>query len=277
MNSLLIIFFLSYGIYALFYNFKFWLIYIICLLIYYIFTQQTFYQYPVDKKAGFMSALYTMNPAFPYTDLQGNSCSDVHSVALALLAQQPQYGICLQRPNDPLFLWLETHVECDINRLRSYFTPDADSRVAVLKLVYEIDPEVPFLARHPSSTVKEISHAYGYCNLSDDDWQALCDGRLLSWMYSHEDMMACESLRILTQHKPYSVQLAYKVLYNLDREAAYDLREANTPEQRQVCGLQVLYEDRMSRHFHEGWQGNHRQHTLRRLQRMQSAVPCRCL
>ncbi|MBO4811512.1 MAG: protein kinase [Prevotella sp.] len=204
-------------------------------------------RYPVDKKAGFMSALYTMNPAFPYTDLQGNSCSDVHSVALALLAQQPQYGICLQRPNDPLFLWLETHVECDINRLRSYFTPDADSRVAVLKLVYEIDPEVPFLARHPSSTVKEISHAYGYCNLSDDDWQALCDGRLLSWMYSHEDMMACESLRILTQHKPYSVQLAYKVLYNLDREAAYDLREANTPELvGQLLGNELMLAQHLS-------------------------------
>ena len=43
MNSLLIIFFLSYGIYAFFYNFKFWLIYIILLILYYIFTQQTFY------------------------------------------------------------------------------------------------------------------------------------------------------------------------------------------------------------------------------------------
>ena len=43
MNSLLIIFFLSYGLYSFFNNFKFWLIYVILLIIYYIFTQQTFF------------------------------------------------------------------------------------------------------------------------------------------------------------------------------------------------------------------------------------------
>jgi len=43
MNSLLIIFFLSYGLYAFFNNYKFWIIYAILLLIYYYFTQQTFY------------------------------------------------------------------------------------------------------------------------------------------------------------------------------------------------------------------------------------------
>jgi hypothetical protein len=50
-------------------------------------------------------------------------------------------------------------------------------------------------------------------------------------MYSHEDRMACESLRILTQDQPYSESLAYKVLYNLDREAGYDLKSAFTPLQ----------------------------------------------
>ena len=43
MNSLIIIFFLAYGLYAFFNNFKFWLIYTICLVLYYYFTQQTFY------------------------------------------------------------------------------------------------------------------------------------------------------------------------------------------------------------------------------------------
>ena len=43
MNSLMIIFFLSYGLYAFFYNFKFWCIYIALILLYYYFTQQTFY------------------------------------------------------------------------------------------------------------------------------------------------------------------------------------------------------------------------------------------
>ena len=43
MNSLLIIFFLSYGLYAFFNNYKFWVIYSLFLVIYYYFTQQTFY------------------------------------------------------------------------------------------------------------------------------------------------------------------------------------------------------------------------------------------
>ena len=41
MNSILIIFFLSYGLYAFFNNFKFWIIYIIILLVYYFITKQS--------------------------------------------------------------------------------------------------------------------------------------------------------------------------------------------------------------------------------------------
>ena len=49
-------------------------------------------------------------------------------------------------------------------------------------------------------------------------------------MYCHEDRMACEALRILTEGKEFSKHLAYKVLYNLDRNAAYDLKDADTPQ-----------------------------------------------
>ena len=187
-------------------------------------------RYPVDKKAGLMAAVYAMEPTYPYKDIKGNPCDDTHSIALSLLGNQDAYALALQQAGDPLFLWLEQHTRCDVDRLRSYFTPEADAHVAVMRLVYEIDPEVPFLGRHPSATVAEIVHSFGYANLNGDDWVALTDGRLLSWMYSHEDVMACESIRILTEGKAYSESLAYKVLYNLDREAAYDLRDAKTPE-----------------------------------------------
>ena len=66
--------------------------------------------------------------------------------------------------------------------------------------------------------------------MSDDEWKSLSDGRLLSWMYAHEDMMACEALRIMTKGQTPSRTLGYKVLYNIDRSAAYDLQEAITPE-----------------------------------------------
>lgn len=188
-------------------------------------------RYPVDQHAGLMAAVYVMEPTYAYRDVKGNLCDDVHSAAMSLLSYSKEYGVMLTNPNDTLFLYLESHTKCNIDRLRSYFEhkPGFDARVAVLCMVYEIDPDVPFMARYPSSSMAEIVKVFGREDLTDDDWKSLTDGRLLSWMYSHEDKMACESLRILTQGQPYSKSLAFKVLYNLDREAAYDLRFAHTP------------------------------------------------
>ena len=192
-------------------------------------------RYPVDQRAGLMTSIYTMEPTYPYKDIQGTLCDDVHSIAVSVLSYVEQYGLLLKNPNDSLFLYLETHTKCDVKRLRSYFTDldttdSSKTRRAILRLVYEMDPEIPFLTRYPSSTVQQIVHAFGYGNLPEDAWESLTDGRLLSWMYSHEDIMACESLRIMTKGQPFSMTLAYKVLYNMDRDAAYDLRSADTPE-----------------------------------------------
>jgi len=206
-------------------------------------------KFPVDKKAGLKYALYTMEPTYPYIDIDGLACDDVHSVALSVLSNKEKYAMMLRHANDNLFLWLDTHVKCDVDRLRSYFSDDANPAVAILRFIYEIDPDIPFLAKHPSSTVAEITHSFGYSNPSEDDWQSLCDGRLLSWMYSHEDLMACESLRILTQGHHYTRQLAYKVLYNLDRNVAYDLRSADTPE---AIGEVLSHQLMQSEHLSEG-------------------------
>ena len=192
-------------------------------------------RYPVDQRAGLMASVYAMEPTYPYKDVHGNLCDDIHSVAISLLSYQEQYALMLKNPNDSLFLYLESHSKCDIDRLRSYFQSgeneeEIDGRVAILRCVYEIDKDIPFLSRFPSSTIEQIVHSFGYELVSDDDWKSLTDGRLLSWMFSHEDVMACESLRIMTQGQKHSEALAYKVLYNIDRDAAYDLRQADTPK-----------------------------------------------
>ena len=188
-------------------------------------------RYPADQRAGLMESIYVMEPTFPYTDLRGNKCDDIHSVAISILSYQEEYIMALRNPNDNAFLYIETHTKAQVDRLRSYFSreSDIDPRVAILRLVYEIDPEIPFLAKYPSSTLTEIVHSFGYEECSDDEWLSLSDGRLLSWMYSHEDKMACEALRILMQGQKPSRSMGYRVLYNIDREVAYDLREADTP------------------------------------------------
>ena len=187
-------------------------------------------RYPADQRAGLMASVYAMEPTQPYRDLRGTACDDVHEVALSLLTYQDRYALALRNPNDALFLWVESHTKCNIARLRSYFGEGVDGRVAVLKLVYEIDPEMPFVPRHASSTLPDIVRYFGSSSPTEDDWNSLSDGRLLSWMYSHEEPMACETLRILTHGQTPTQALGYKVLYNMDRSAAYDLREAATPE-----------------------------------------------
>ena len=187
-------------------------------------------RYPVDQKAGLMAAVYVMEPTFPYKDLHGGLCDDIHSLAISVLSYQEEYVLALKNPNDRLFLYLDAHTKADIDRLRSYFQGDnIDGRVAVLKLVYEIDPDIPFLSRFPSGTLQDIVQAFGTQDCNDDEWNSLCDGRLLSWMYQHADRMACEALRIMTQDQQPSRSLGFKVLYNIDREAAYDLKDADNP------------------------------------------------
>lgn len=189
-------------------------------------------RYPADQHAGLMASIYAMEPTYPYKDVKGNLCDDVHSVVISMLSYIDDYSILLRNRNDSLWLYLESHSSADIDRLRGYFESRKgfEGRVAILRTAYEIDKDIPFLSKYPSSTLADIVKAFSHSDISDDEWRSLTDGRLLSWMYSHEDRMACESLRIMTAGQPYSRQLAYKVLYNVYRDAAYDLKNADTPE-----------------------------------------------
>ena len=186
-------------------------------------------KYPTEQKAGLMSCVYAMEPTYPYVDISGNKCDDIHDITVALLKNISKYAITLQNPNDSLFLWLESHTKSDIERLRSYVSSGADTRIGVLRIVFETDPDLPFLAQHPSATVKDIVRSFGSEETTEDDWHALCDGRLLSWLYAREDITASESVKKLTEGKTYSQSLAYKVLYDLDKETGYDLKEAKSP------------------------------------------------
>lgn len=188
-------------------------------------------RYPADQHAGLMAAIYVMEPTYPYKDVRGNLCDDIHSATISVLSYQEEYVLALSNPNDRLYLYIDSHTKADVNRLRTYFSSESklDKRIAILKFVYEIDPDIPFLNKYPSATVSEIIRSFGTEDCSDDEWLSLTDGRFLSWMYCHEDHMACEALRIMTAGKKPSRSLGYKVLYNMDRDAAFDLKDADTP------------------------------------------------
>lgn len=189
-------------------------------------------KYPADQRAGLYASLYILEPEMPYVDIRGNECSDIHMITLALVGNQREYSILLQNPNARLFLYLEAHTKCDINRLRSYFDAEKgfNERIAILCMAYEIDPALPLLSKYPSHSIQEIVSSFGQFECSDDEWLSLIDGRLLSWLYGHGESMFCEQIRILTEDQEKNKSLAYKVLYNLDRDAAFDLLKAKTPE-----------------------------------------------
>ena len=187
-------------------------------------------RYPNDQRAGLYASCYAMEPTMNYRDVSNDECEDVMAIAMSLLTYQEKYAIMLTNPHDSLFLWLEARGIGDVKRLRKYFDGALDAKVAVLRMIYELDANIPFLAHLPSMSVEEIVHSFGHEQVRDDDWHALCDGRLLSWLYSHEDLTICEKVRLLTEKQPFSMSLAYKVLYSIEPFAAYDLKEATTPE-----------------------------------------------
>lgn len=196
-------------------------------------------RYPNDQKAGYIASCFAMEPSLKYRDVNEAECEDVSDIVMALLSNQDKYAILLLNPNDALFLWLEAKGIGDVARLRSYFQPDVDGKTSVLRMVYELDKSIPFISYLPSTNVQEIVHAFGYEKVREEDWHALCDGRLLSWLYSHADMAVCEAVRQLTLNQEYSKALAYKILYKIEPDTAYDLKEADTPEK---IGTLLAYE-----------------------------------
>ena len=121
-------------------------------------------RYPIDQRAGLMASVYAMEPTYPYRDLRGSLCDDVHSICISLLSNQDEYALTLNNENDSFYLYVETHTSCDVERLRSYFkgidrTNKDEVRVAIMKIVLEVDPEIPFMVKHTSSTINEIVDA----------------------------------------------------------------------------------------------------------------------
>lgn len=187
------------------------------------------HRYPDQPQAGLLCAIYTLDPKFPFQDVKGKSCADLHSVSMSVLKNSADYLVLLKDPLHPYFIYLETHTDADISRIRAYFAADNADYTAIIKAVYESDPDMPFLAKAPSSSIVEIVAAYGDDTRTADDWDAVIDGRLLAWMYRHCDVALCESTRIIQEQGRLTPRArAYAILYNIDRTAAFDLRYARS-------------------------------------------------
>lgn len=212
-----------------------------------------------DKSAGLMAAIYAMEPTYPYYDIHGTPQDDIHGVVASLLRYSDEYSVVLRNPNNRLWLYLESHSKCNVERLRGFFSAKGleRDRWAVMRTCYELDPDLPLFPNYPSSTLQEIVRSFGSSAMPEENWESIVDGRLHSWMLSHADPMACESMRLIVDGKKYSKTLAYKVLYDVDRTAAYDLRDADTPSKvgeymaRKLAEWQSMDDSTFAMHMEE--------------------------
>ena len=70
--------------------------------------------------------------------------------------------------------------------------------------------------------------AFANSNPREDEWRALTDGRLLSWLYYKCDPTTYVELKeIYDEHRPYTRSEAYRVLYHLNHSIGFDLQEVN--------------------------------------------------
>lgn len=196
-------------------------------------------RYPTERHAGLMAAVYTMQPTFPYKDIDGKLCDTVADVVESLLSSPEDYAMVMADKNDSVWLYLETHSKANVDRMRTYFLTagNPQNRIALQRCVYELAPALPFIARYKTDTIEEIVNAFGNEDITDDEWDSILDGRLMSWMYGHEMNLESESLKLLIHGKTPSRDLAYKALYNLSKDTAYDLRDADDPA---LIGTQLM-------------------------------------
>lgn len=183
-------------------------------------------RYPLLPEVGFQAALYTLDRKMPYRDSKGHEAGNVHEVVMILLANMEDYKLLLQDEHHPLFVYLEMTTELEVSRLKGYFKTDSPD-IALWRMIYEIDDSIPFLLDKPSATTDEIIAAFASSNPREDEWRALTDGRLLSWIYYKCDPTIYVELKeIYDEHRPYTRSEAYRVLYHLNHHIGFDLGEA---------------------------------------------------
>lgn len=185
--------------------------------------------YPTEQQTGLMAAIYTLCPAFPYHDIKGTICTSIREITMSLLGNVSEYGLLLQNGNNDLYLYLQTHCEIDLTEIKKNFTTD-EPRIAVWKLIYAVDKEMPFLPNKQSATIDEIIASLGSGQCSPDEWLSITDGRLLAWAQSHADVVDIETIATCMEKYKEEQGGAHIIFYHLRPSIAYDLRGANSPK-----------------------------------------------
>lgn len=191
-------------------------------------------KYPSNQESGLMAAIYTLDSELPYIAVDGTSCTSDKDVAKVLIKNIDQYTKSLKSPDNPLYIYLRTNQALDVD-CYSFFKND-EPNIAIWKLIYTLDPDLPYHLELKSSKSKEryircrttddITELFRENSINEDSTNSFSDGRFLLW-YSFQPNCDPDTYvkveNIINGDIKHKGNLIWIILYYLNPKVSYSL------------------------------------------------------
>jgi len=186
-------------------------------------------QFPKNKEAGFWAACYFLDPNLKYVDINNRAMEENEEIAATLKENFNYYSQALADKHDKLFIYLNATGRGEVNNLIPLFKKEKENRDALLRLIYALDPSLPWIISTESDervechTIVDILQLI-YRNLTDPDFTIgdqseddLCTESFLSWIGTRDK--ALEGKIRSTKGDDGNI---WSVLYNLNPKVSYN-------------------------------------------------------
>lgn len=186
-------------------------------------------QFPKNKEAGFWAACYFLDPTLKYEDCNNKAIEENEEIAASLIRNFDYYSQVLADKNDKLFIYLNATGRGEVNKLASLFKMGENNRDVLLRLIYTLDPSLPWLiytkkgGKVECNTIDDILH-YTYKLLTDSNYQIstqsdkdLLSESFLSWIGTRDKAVEGK-IRSIKGHK----KNVWIVLFNLNPKVSFN-------------------------------------------------------
>jgi len=105
-----------------------------------------------DTESGLSLAAYILDPEMPYEAVDGTQCRNIKDFAGAFENNFDVYKKKLKNKNDNFYIYLMSKGETKQGKKLLGFYKDNSDEIALLNIIYSLDPERPFKFRHEKDT-----------------------------------------------------------------------------------------------------------------------------
>lgn len=201
-------------------------------------------RYPKVQEAGLYAAIYLLDPALPYRDINGQDLSDWKDIVRSLIDNIEEYKTVLTNPDHSLYIYLNSSGQDKLSTefYNNFLTNGKDT--AIWQMIYSLDPELPYYAEYVDSkqnigyqrcaTTDDLIIAAREYKLTDRAWKLISSDSFITWL-GHQNNPALYSevknFLISTGKKDNAGILSYAIIYMLNRDVSFNLylpRERNS-------------------------------------------------